>query len=282
MSKILCIGDIHGDFKPIRDLANHYNQKEVHNRDDVVISLGDFGANFFMGRRDDEFKGKLSVYNFTYFVIRGNHEQRPSICMEQNPDKWHFETFWDNSVYVENAYPYIKYALDIPACYNIPTAFGEPIKTLVLPGAYSVDKDFRIKNGWSWFEQEQLNKNERSLGSELAEFGQPWDLILSHTCPVIYEPTDLFLSCVDQSTVDKTMERWLGEIEYNTIYRLWIWGHYHSNRIYPTYNHSDRLMLFNDCAFDVYKFFCGNYKLENCLEKIKNDTRITNLNIDFS
>ena len=36
----------------------------------------------------------------------------------------------------------------------------------------------------------------------------------------IFEPTDLFLSVVDQSTVDKTMERFLGEVEFGLDYQL--------------------------------------------------------------
>jgi 3-oxoacid CoA-transferase subunit A len=72
------------------------------------------------------------------------------------------------------------------------------------------------------------------------------DLVLSHTCPIIYEPTDLFLSCIDQSMVDKTMERYLGEIEYKLDYRAWCWGHYHQHREYPSPDGRRRLMLMHE------------------------------------
>ncbi len=280
MSKIVCLGDAHGSFKPLRAVANSLKQIKAVDENDVVICLGDFGGNFFFNQRDDQYKEKLQHYNMTYFVIRGNHEERPSICMEKYPDKWHIEEFWGNSVYVENDYPFIKYALDIPAKYEIPTAQGESLQTLVLPGAYSVDKYHRIANGWSWFSQEQLNDEEMAAGTDLA-LSQSWDLVLSHTCPICYEPTDLFLSVVDQSTVNKTMERWLGGLEYQMSYTLWCWGHYHANRVYPHFNSSDRLMLFNDCYFDVYKYFCGNYKLINCLTTTSEDARIQNLDKAF-
>ena len=42
-------------------------------------------------------------------------------------------------------------------------------KALVIPGAYSVDKYYRIKNNWSWFENEQLNEQERENCLRLIE-----------------------------------------------------------------------------------------------------------------
>ena len=170
MSKILMTADVHGSWKPVRDLYETMFKKQPLTEDDVLIILGDFGANFFFNHRDIEYKKKLGKYKITYFIIRG--------------------------------------ALDTPAKYEIPTAQGDPIKTLVLPGAYSVDKYVRLANNWSWFPQEQCNEEEMAAGIALAQ-SDSYDLVLSHTCPIIYEPTDLFLSVVDQSTVDKTTERWL-------------------------------------------------------------------------
>lgn len=271
MGKIYVLGDIHGDYRPIRDLIN-----KIKSEIDTIILLGDAGLNFFLNYRDKKTKEKIESYGINIFIIRGNHEQRPSICMKNNPEDWHMEKYWENSVYVENNYPHIKYALDTPAAYEILTAQGKPIKTLVLPGAYSVDKYYRINKGWSWFPQEQCNEEEMSNAFDLA-WRKDWDLVLSHTCPVIYEPTDLFLSVVDQSTVDKTTERWLGTIEWGLDYKLWCWGHYHSNRVYPKVDNKDKLMLFNDCCLDLYKYFCGEYNLYNCLIKLK-DIEIDNLN----
>lgn len=276
MNKILMCGDIHGDYKPIRELCFHTDLT----KEDTIIMLGDFGANYFFNKRDERFKKKLGQFKITYFVIRGNHEERPSVCMNKNPDAWHMEEFWGNQVYVENDYPYIKYALDQPAKYKIPAPDGGIIKTLVLPGAYSVDKYYRLANGWSWFPQEQCTEGEMAAGATLAQ-SESWDLVLSHTCPVIYEPTDLFLSVVDQSTVDKTTERWLGGIEYNLDYKLWCWGHYHANRIYPQVDGKDKLMLFNNCFFCVYKYFCDQCNIYDSLIKIGEGPEIDNLNLIY-
>lgn len=274
MQTVYIMGDIHGSFKPIRDfhLRHNTNQKYLK-QEKVMILLGDAGLNFFFNHRDEGVKKKLGSYPFTYFVVRGNHEERPSILYEQNPGQWHTETFWSNTVYVENEYPYIKYALDDVNFYDIPYMIDyvspenptdddieiiKTYRTLVIPGAYSVDKYRRLEMGWSWFPHEQLTKEEMEEGLNLIKRNNfKCDLVLSHTCPVIYEPTDLFLSIVDQSMVEKDMERYLGQIEYQLDYKVHLWGHYHQYREYPrnigepTINNPRQLMLFNDAVVEL-------------------------------
>jgi 3-oxoacid CoA-transferase subunit A len=238
MKNVYLIGDLHGSFKPVRDFCSR-NPALYKQNDNVLICLGDFGANYFFNRRDDEYKTRLGKYPLTYFVIRGNHEERPSLCMERDPENWHTEDYFGNLVYVENKYPYIKYAIDELGVYNI-----NGYKTLVIPGAYSVDKYYRLLKGMSWFEEEQLSTKEMIHGSDLLyQIGYKADLVLSHTCPIIFEPTDLFLCFVDQSMVDKSMERFLGEVEYELDYKLWCWGHYHAFRDYPRTDGRKRVML---------------------------------------
>lgn len=270
MNRVYALGDIHGKWQPIRDFYEINKEKEKMDGSDSLILLGDAGLNYFFNKRDEETKAKLMEFPFTYFVIRGNHEERPSICMEKFPNKWHTETFWGNTVYVENDYPRIKYALDEVAVYDIPYYYfcsgtrenrwndeGYQMsyyRTLVVPGAYSVDKEYRLLNGWSWFEQEQLNEEERNHGLNLINNVNYFDLVLSHTCPCIFEPTDLFLSFIDQSMVDKTMERYLGYIEYTINYKAWMWGHFHAFRDYPRTDGRKKLMLFNGYAVDINEY----------------------------
>ncbi len=73
---------------------------------------------------------------------------------------------------------------------------------------------------------------------------------------------------------------WLGGVEYNLKYDLWCWGHYHSNRVYPRADLHDKLMLFNDCVFDVNKYFdayCPQ-NLYDCLIKVHQNTTIDDMN----
>lgn len=266
VNKVFVLGDIHGRWQTVRDFCAINNIKNEDNT--TLILLGDAGINYFLGggnHRDEDAKKKLCGYPLTYFVIRGNHEERPSICAAKNPDKWHTEEFWGNTVYVENEYPNIKYALDEAAFYYIPGDMRNIDKnitenvikryaTLVIPGAYSVDKHYRLANGWSWFEKEQLSDEEQLRCLQLVEQFPEVDIVLSHTCPIIFEPTDLFLSCIDQSMVDKRMERFLGRVEYEINYRAWMWGHYHAFRDYPRTDGRKKLMLYDNYAVNLVDY----------------------------
>jgi 3-oxoacid CoA-transferase subunit A len=55
--------------------------------------------------------------------------------------------------------------------------------------------------------------------------------VLSHTCPISWEPTDLFLNCIDQSTVDKSTEVWMEKIKDIFKWQIWCFGHFHADRI---------------------------------------------------
>ena len=278
MHRVYMMADIHGRKNPIRDFYNRQLNNGIRvTKTDTMILLGDSGLNYFFNHRDKELKRDLMAYSMAYFIIRGNHEERPENVAANNPDKWHKEIFWGNWVWVEDEFPQIKYALDQPAVYHIPYIIGysegtkendwcdegDPIwgtyKTLVLPGAYSVDKWHRLENGWSWFKDEQMSPREREDGLRLIEkYGNKFDIVLSHTCPVMFEPTDLFLSVVDQNTVDKETERYLGHIEYLVEYRLWCFGHFHDTRVYPKVNDKQLLMLYNQKAIELEQWMIGS------------------------
>lgn len=135
-----------------------------------------------------------------------------------------------NSVFFEKEYPSIKYLID-GEVYNF-----NGHTALVIGGAYSVDKYYRLANyknkrGWSgWFKDEQLTAEEMSA-IEHRYKGQHFDFVLSHTCPYSYEPTDMFLSFVDQSTVDNSMEKWMDEFRRTITYNVWAFGHFHNDRV---------------------------------------------------
>ena len=192
-----------------------------------IIILGDAGFNYYLNYRDDILKHKADRMAMTFYCVRGNHEARPQDI--DNMTLVYDENVQGN-VYMEPAYPGIRYFLD-GGFYTIANK-----KTLVIGGAYSIDKQYRLARGWSWFENEQLDADERAHITDCVKDYlmdiSPIDLVLTHTAPIGFEPTEMFLDFIDQTEVDKTMEYWLQEI-YNMLPSscFWLFGHYHGNMI---------------------------------------------------
>ena len=134
-------------------------------------------------------------------------------------------------VYMENNFPYIRYFVD-GISYMI-----DGKKTLVIGGAYSVDKYYRLTKfpkdaKWTgWFENEQLNKQERELIQSFVE-GESYDIVLTHTCPRSWQPTELFIKKLPLALVDNSMEDWLDELKDKFSWSTWFYGHYHADIFY--------------------------------------------------
>ena len=245
------IGDIHGEVWPVERFYTDNNERlRLDSSENTMILLGDVGCNFSItGTRDINFKTELSKYPFTYVCLRGNHEARASYMYKRFPDKWEKKEKYGGKIYVEKDFPQIEYLSDGPAIYEF-----AGFKTLSLPGAYSIDKNFRLLMGWPWFKDEQLSSVERAYGKELIKENFMVDLVISHTCPLSFIPTDLFIPGIDQSEVDNTMEEYLQDIEFNLHYKRWAFGHYHADRLYPFRDGKEMMMLFNEKVIDLVKF----------------------------
>lgn len=211
-------GDIHGNVEILlHRLNNHGIQWDYYK---TVVLLGDVGLNYYLNNKDAKRKMLLQNSGHTYFCIHGNHECRPENIETYKEKQWSGGT-----VYVEDGFDNIIFAKD-GEIYDI---CG--MKTLVLGGAYSVDKYYRLNNGWQWFADEQIDTKRRCEILKKVKEIKSVDLVLSHTCPIQWQPTDLFLPWLDQSTVDNSMEKWLTEVEANLDYKHWLFGHYHDDRI---------------------------------------------------
>ena len=104
----------------------------------------------------------------------------------------------------------------------------EGIKHLTIGGAYSVDKQYRLERGYSWWADEQPSeKIKAKVAQTLDQVDWKVDVVLSHTCPFRYEPREAFLLFIDQSTVDDSTEKWLDTIEEKLAYQYWFCGHWH-------------------------------------------------------
>ena len=207
---IYITGDIHRDFSRIYKLKK--------DSDNMLIVLGDVGINYYLNEEDKNCKEHLKKLKLKLFCVRGNHEERP----EKISTYKEVEMF-GGKVIIEEEYPNLIFAKD-GETYNI-----DGKKILVIGGAYSVDKQYRLLHGYKWFKDEQLTKEEMDTILEKVK-GKHFDIVLTHTCPYKYEPREVFMQGLDQSKVDKSMEHFLDEIEENISYDKWYCGHYHTEK----------------------------------------------------
>lgn len=233
---LIYTGDVHGGFAAITRISNiQRNIPDYKPEETMIVILGDSGLNFWLNNTDKKYKKLINSMNYHIYCVRGNHEQRPELIKSMvlvNDENL------NNVVYMEEAFPNIRYFVD-GKIYNL---LG--YKCLVVGGAYSVDKWYRLaRAGYTrdeaetadpkkcgWFKDECLTAAEMATIMEEIK-GESVDFILSHTCPLSWEPTDLFLNGIDQSTVDKSMEVWLDELKDNVKWKYYLFGHYHADRI---------------------------------------------------
>ncbi len=209
-------GDTHGHFLKIENVL----RKNVIEKDDTVVILGDAGFNYYGNSKERHIKHQINELGITVFCIHGNHEMRPETIPSYITKEWN-----GGIVYYEEKYPNILFAKD-GEIYDL-----DGRKSIAIGGAYSVDKFYRLERGYRWFPDEQPSE-EIKLRVETVLKENCWkvDQILSHTCPLKYIPTEAFLSCVDQSRVDNSTEEWLDTIEEKTNYNRWLCGHWHIDK----------------------------------------------------
>lgn len=235
MLKFYITGDIHGDLTRLENLELNKPKNQIG-----IIILGDSGFNYWSGARMQALKEKANEIGYYIYCVRGNHEDRPENIEDM---KLIYDENVDGNVYMEFEYPKIRYFVD-GGKYKI-----NGLRVGVIGGAYSVDKSYRQLMGWQWFEGEQLSYEERL--AILEDFEEEYfDIILTHTCPFSWQPTDLFLSSIDQEHVDNTMEHFLEVIAERAVWRTWCWGHFHDDREYhfgdSIYADRRRIMFLND------------------------------------
>lgn len=214
---IYITGDIHGEVFRVAAAVDRF--KIIAG--DVIVILGDVGMNYYGNNRGDKHrKKKLNKLGVPVFCIHGNHEMRPGTIDSYKEVQWHGGT-----VYVEDEFPNLLFAKD-GEVYDL-----DGRKAMVIGGAYSVDKWYRLRMDMNWFPDEQPSDEIKiRVEQKLEDLNWKVDAVLSHTCPERYMPVEAFMSGIDQSTVDNSTEEWLGRIEENLDYKAWYCGHWHINK----------------------------------------------------
>ena len=226
MGKFYITGDTHGNFNRI----DYFCQRFETSKEDILCILGDAGINYYLNKKDYMLKQVLQDMPITFFCIHGNHEERPFNISTYITKKWN-----GGIVYYEEEFPNILFAKD-GEIYNIN---GKSV--LVIGGAYSVDKEYRLLKGWSWFKDEQPNKEIVKYIEKQITKQRHFDIVLTHTCPIKTEPRHMFLPFIDQSKVDKTTELLLQRIADWITFDNWYFGHFHGHWDNGKYH-----MLFED------------------------------------
>ena len=228
----LVTGDTHG--RVMERLSQIDSDKYIPDETAIII-LGDAGINYFLNKTDVKNKKSIQASGYTIYCVRGNHEMRPERLPAINC-AFDFEV--QGILRYEEDYPHIKYLVN-----NQIYKFGD-YSALVIEGAYSVDKYYRLAGTGltgeedyelvakkaGWFKDEQLSAEEMNFATLVIKNKQV-DFVLSHTCPLSWQPVDLFLSAVNQSTVDNTMEKWLDSLKNEFQWKIWLFGHFHKDRI---------------------------------------------------
>lgn len=215
--KYLLTGDTHTQvIERLLNIEKYYPKNET-----ALIILGDVGLNVWLDEGDRNNKKAVNDFGYIIYCVRGNHEEHPKNIATM--DTWYDDDIMQ-LVRREPEFPNIRYLIDGYIYY-----FNN-YRTLVVGGAYSIDKYYRLQTNAPWFKDEQLTTEEMTAIS-FCHYNEKFDFVLSHTCPISWEPKDLFINGIDQSTVDKTMEKWLEEFKDTISWRVWCFGHFHDDRL---------------------------------------------------
>jgi 3-oxoacid CoA-transferase subunit A len=195
-------------------------------KNDILVILGDVGINYIgkdthkypRNLSDEGLKKIINELPVTLFCIHGNHEIRPESLTTYE------ERIWNNgTVYIEPEFPDILFARD-----------GEIYKLngkrcIVIGGAYSVDKEYRLLKDMGWWADEQPSAEvKKQVEERLAAEKFKIDIVFSHTCPYKYVHQIFPFVYKD---VDNSTEKWLDTIENQLDYSRWYCGHMHKTQV---------------------------------------------------
>jgi hypothetical protein len=185
------------------------------------IILGD-GGFMWQNNREKDFRNyqALAERPFPVLCVLGNHE--PIYGMKDIPET---DIGIGETVYQINKKPFTAY-LKRGKVYTI-----DGIKFLVLGGALSIDKAYRIPNR-SWWELEYWKEQEKLDLFKLLETENEFDIVISHTGPfhinrMLFRGDSVF----NHKSADEVS--FLNEKIHDRIqFREWLFGHWHKDGYY--------------------------------------------------
>lgn len=163
-------GDVHGDFSELQQWCYAMRPKKK----DIIVILGDVALNYFGDCRDHNRKKPVNAFGPEIFCVHGNHEMRPEDAGCYELMDWHGGKVW-----WQPEFPNLIFAKD----GEIYELGGKTV--IVLGGAYSVDKSYRLAHGYRWFTTEQPSDEIKKFAEDqLDRAGWKVDVVFSHTCRI--------------------------------------------------------------------------------------------------
>lgn len=222
-NKIILIGDIHGYYLTIKNIANNLNEDNI-----LFIQVGDFGIGFESKNQElyklRELNKFLKNKNNFLYAIRGNHD---------DPEYFNGEYEFSNIVLLKD--------------YSVLNINDQNF--LFIGGSHSIDRLYRInrfKNDKivSWWEDECIKK------IDFSDINEKIDVIVSHNTPSFSFPTKLddivlYYAIKDSSLLNDIKEEreYLFDVYEHFKPKYWYYGHFH--KYYNTNNEGCNFVLLN-------------------------------------
>lgn len=209
MAKILVAGDIHGvrDIGPLEEYFSLHEDEFTKN--DYLILCGDTGICGFTYAGSEQTREFLRKLPVTVLFCDGNHENFAELNMYP-VEEWH-----GGKVHrIESDIIHLMRGQIFEIAGRSFFVFG---------GAYSVDRDCRIKD-ISWFSEEMPSEEEYEEGwvnLEKADFQV--DYIISHTGPIEVVAEMGFRSDDGAEHQTEELQRYVDETEF----KHYFFGHFH-------------------------------------------------------
>ena len=192
------VGDVHGKYRElVWKITGRY---DIHDAD--VLVLGDFGVGFDQNLKREYpwSERRLKRNNVTIWAMRGNHDDP--------------KYFTEEPIY---NFPNLKFLVDWKR-YK----FGENREILVIGGACSIDKEYRIEN-IDWWEGEDVTRVPDLPGKA--------DIIISHEAPITFDPMPTRPDGLGKDQYGNILRsrEYLQEVLESARPDYWFYGHYHKS-----------------------------------------------------
>ncbi len=205
---MICVtGDTHGDHRRLIQLGHHMCQEGQPG--DSLLICGDAGLLFTGDREETRFLDDLSNAPFNLLFVDGNHENFRLI--NRFPvEMWnggHVHRIRQNVVHLMRG--------------QVFTVEGRSIFTM--GGAYSIDRDKRVRDVSYWEEEMPCPEEYRDAWRQLVNHQMKVDYVVTHTAP-----TSLIGNMgYEVNPWEKPLNDFLEKVWKETAYHQWFFGHWH-------------------------------------------------------